>query len=337
MRLTKLLLICAGFSFISAPLLSKTLEDVQKRGYLQCGVSSGLPGFSFPAGDGKWNGLDVDICRAVAAAIFGDSTKVRFTPLSTKERFAALQSGEIEILSRNSTWTISREAGMGLEFTNIVFYDDQAFMVPKASGISSVKQLAGATICTNAGTTNELSAADYFNERNIQYHIITFEKANEVLAAYSSGRCDAYTTDRSGLYSQLLKLENPNDHKILDETIAKEPLGPAVRQDDIKWITLVRWVINGLVYAEEKDVTKSNVKAMLNNSPKSVQRLLGKEQNFGAMLGLKPDFMVNVISQLGNYGEIYDRNFGSKSRLHIPRGLNNLWKKGGLMYSPPFR
>ena len=337
MRQTKLICLFLGLTLFCNNLLAKTLEDVQKRGYLQCGVSQSLPGFSFPDKDGAWTGLDVDVCRAVATAIFGDATKVRFTPLSTKDRFTALQSGEIDILSRNSTKTFTREASMGMEFTNITYYDDQAFMVPKASGITSLKQFAGATICTNAGSTNEFSAADYFNENNLPHKMITFEKDIEVIAAYSSGRCNSYTSQRSGLYAQRLKLQAPNDHVILKESISSEPLGPAVRQDDIKWITLVRWVIYGLVYAEEKGITQDNLKSMLTSNKPDIRRLLGVEQSFGKMLGLKPDFMAVTLAKVGNYGEIFERNLGEKTKLKLPRGLNNLWNKGGIMYSPPFR
>jgi len=316
---------------------ARTLEQVRDRGYLVCGVSQSLPGFSFPNDDGQWSGLDVDICRAIAAAIFNDPTKVRFIPLSGKERFTALQSGEIDILSRNTTWTFTRDTQLGLEFTNITYYDGQGFLVNKRSGITSAKQLNGTTLCTNAGTTTELNAADYFRANDMQYKIISFEKDSEVVAAFGNGRCDAYTSDRSGLAAQRLKLRDPDSYIILPEVISKEPLGPLVRQDDPKWSDLVRWVVFGLVNAEEAGITQKNVKKMRKSEDPNVQRLLGIGHDLGKYIGVSQNFLVKVIESVGNYGEIYERNVGKDSLLKLPRDLNNLWTNGGLMYAPPYR
>lgn len=335
MRFTILLVLFANF-FLPNIVFAKTLEEVQKRGYLQCGVSQRLPGFSYPDDSGKWVGLDVDMCRAVAAAIFKDSSKVRFIPLSTTDRFTALQSGEIDILSRNTTWNFTRDASLGFEFTNVTFYDGQGFMVPKAAKINSIEQLNGATICANAGTTSEVNLADYFNAHNMKYKIITFQKDDEVVAAYGSGRCDVYSSDCSGLAAQRLKLAKPEDHIILKDVISKEPLAIAVRQDDAKWIDLVRWVVFGVISAEELGITQQNVTEMLKSTNPGVMRLLGLQQDLGKFLGLSADFMVPVLKQVGNYGEIFDRNIGANSKINIPRGLNSLWNNGGLMYSPPF-
>lgn len=329
------LLLC--FLVFSLPVNAKTLEAVQKRGYLQCGVSQSLPGFSYPADDGSWSGIDVDICRAVAAAIFNDPEKVRFIPLSSKERFTALQSGEIDILSRNTTWTFTRDAQLGFEFTNIVYYDGQGFLVNKRSGITSSKQLDGAILCTNAGTTTELNAADYFRANGMDYKIISFEKDTEIVTAFDSGRCDAYTGDQSALTAQRLKLANPDDYTILPEVISKEPLGPLVRQDDTLWIDLVRWVIFGLVNAEEANITQANVQTKTKSKDPAVQRLLGINQDLGKYTGLEANFLVAVIKAVGNYGEIFERNLGAGSPLNLPRGLNNLWNNGGIMYAPPYR
>lgn len=318
-------------------LWASTLEEIQQRGYLQCGVSQSLPGFSFPNDDGSWSGLDVDICKAVSVAIFGQKAKVQFTPLSAKERFTALQSGEIDLLSRNTTWTFMRDVALGMEFTNVTYYDGQGFMVPKALKVRSALELSGATLCTNTGTTTELNVADYFRSHNMQYRIVTFEKADEVVAAYNAGRCDAYTTDRSGLAAQRVKLSKPNDHIILPEIISKEPLGPSVRHNDNHWGDVVRWVIYGLLTAEEHNISTSNVIQKKEDKHPEIKRLLGSEGNLGEALKLKKDFMVDVILAVGNYGEIFERNVGPDSPLKLTRGLNNLWTRGGLMYAPPFR
>ena len=316
---------------------SPTLERVKKNGYLRCGVNEGLIGFASPDAKGNWTGFDVDFCRGLAAVIFNDPNKVRYTPTSAKVRFTVLQSGEVDLLSRNTTWTMSRDVQLGLEFIAVSYYDGQGFMVPKKLKVTGAKQLNGATVCTNTGTTTELNLADYFRANNLKYKIIAFEKNNEVLAAYDAGRCDAYTTDASGLYAEKLKLKNPNDHLILPEIISKEPLGPAVNHGDQQWADLVRWTLFALVNAEELGVTSKNVDQMLKSPNPEIRRLLGVEGAFGEGLGLTKDWVVRLVKRVGNYGEIFERNVGQRSQLKIKRGLNALWNKGGVMYAPPVR
>ena len=316
---------------------SPTLERVKKNGYLRCGVNEGLIGFANPDAKGNWTGFDVDFCRGLAAVILNDPNKVRFTPTSAKVRFTVLQSGEVDLLSRNTTWTMSRDVQLGLEFIAVTYYDGQGFMVPKKLNVTGAKQLNGATVCTNTGTTTELNLADYFRANNLKYKIIAFEKNNEVLAAYDAGRCDAYTTDASGLYAEKLKLKNPNDHLILPEIISKEPLGPAVNHGDQQWADLVRWTFFALVNAEELGVTSKNVDQMLKSPNPEIRRLLGVEGAFGEGLGLTKDWVVRLVKRVGNYGEIFERNVGQGSQLKIKRGLNALWNKGGVMYAPPVR
>ncbi|WP_223479279.1 amino acid ABC transporter substrate-binding protein [Oricola indica] len=314
-----------------------TLDDVKAKGFVQCGVSQGLPGFSNPDADGNWSGLDVDLCRGIAAAIFGDGDAVKFTPLSAKERFTALQSGEIDVLSRNTTWTMSRDTQLGLNFAGVNYYDGQGFMIRTSMEINSALELSGASICTNTGTTTELNVADYFRANNMDYELVAFEKADEVVAAYDAGRCDVYTTDASGLYAQRLKLTDPGEHKVLPEIISKEPLGPVVRQGDDQWFNIVKWVHIATVNAEELGITMDNVDEMMAGDNPSVKRLLGSEGEFGAAIGLDNDWAAKVIKAVGNYGEIFDRNVGPDTPLGIARGVNALWTKGGLMYGPPIR
>ncbi len=314
-----------------------TLEDVKAKGFVQCGVSQGLPGFSNPDSAGNWSGIDVDFCRAVASAIFDDANAVKFTPLSAKERFTALQSGEIDVLSRNSTWTMTRDSSLGLNFTGVNYYDGQGFMVRKALGVTSALELSGASICTNTGTTTELNVADYFRANDMPYEIVAFEKADEVVQAYDAGRCDVYTTDASGLYAQRLKLTNPGDHTVLPEIISKEPLGPVVRQGDDEWFNLNKWVHFAMVNAEELGVTQANVEEMKSSDNPSVKRLLGAEGAYGEMVGLPNDWVVRIVKHVGNYGEVFDRNVGPDTPLGIARGLNALWTNGGLQYAPPVR
>lgn len=316
---------------------SPTLEKVKKNGYLRCGVSEGLPGFGQPDNKGEWTGLDIDFCRAIASAIFNDPKKVRFTPTSAKVRFTALQAGDFDVLSRNTTWTISRDVQLGLEFIGVIYYDGQGFLVPKKLNVTSAKQLNGANVCTNTGTTTELNLADYFRANNLKYKVIAFEKNNEVVAAYDAGRCDAYTTDASGLYAERLKLKVPGDHIILPEIISKEPLGPAVNQGDPQWTDLVRWTLFALLNAEELGVTSKNVDQMLKSPNPEVRRLLGVEGAFGEPMGLTKDWVVRIVRKVGNYGEIFERNVGQGSPLKIKRGQNALWKNGGLQYAPPVR
>ena len=314
-----------------------TLDDVKAKGFVQCGVSQGLPGFSNPDADGNWSGLDVDLCRGIAAAIFGDGNAVKFTPLSAKERFTALQSGEVDVLSRNTTWTMSRDTQLGLNFAGVNYYDGQGFMVRTSMNINSALELSGASICTNTGTTTELNVADYFRANNMEYELVAFEKADEVVAAYDAGRCDVYTTDQSGLYAQRLKLTNPGEHKVLPEIISKEPLGPAVRQGDDQWFNIVKWVHYATINAEELGVTQANVAEMAAGDNPEVKRLLGTEGEFGTAIGLPNDWAAKVIAAVGNYGEIFDRNVGPDTPLAISRGVNALWSKGGLQYAPPIR
>ena len=316
---------------------SKTLKNTQKKGFVRCGVSQGLPGFSNADAAGNWTGVDVDVCRAVAAAVLGDANKVKFTPLSAKERFTALTSGEIDILSRNTTWTLSRDADIGLTFVGVNFYDGQGFMVRKDSGITSTSQFKnGISACTNIGTTTELNMRDFFNSKGISYEPVAFEKADEVVAAYDSGRCDTYTTDKSGLAAQRTKMTNPDDHVVLPETISKEPLGPVVRQGDAVWEDIVRWSLNVMIEAEEYGITSSNADMMKTSDNPQIKRLVGSEGELGAAFGLDNDWSLRIIKQVGNYGESYKRNIADTGILP-DRGPNQLWTKGGILYVPPAR
>ena len=314
-----------------------TLDDVKAKGFIQCGVNPGLPGFSNPDDKGNWTGIDVDVCRAVAAAVFGDATKVKFTPLSAKERFTALETGEIDMLSRNSTWTMSRDTSLGLNFTGITYYDGQGFMVRKSLGVTSALELSGASVCTQTGTTTELNIADFFRSNNMPYEIVAFEKNDEVVQAYDAGRCDVHSTDASGLHAERLKLTNPGDHVILPEIISKEPLGPVVRQGDDGWFNVVKWTLFAMINAGELGVTSKNVDEMKTSENPEIKRLLGTEGAFGEGIGLGNDWAYNIVKMVGNYGEIFDANVGPETPLGISRGLNALWKNGGLQYAPPIR
>jgi general L-amino acid transport system substrate-binding protein len=318
-----------------------TLDDVKAKGFIQCGVNVGLAGFSAPDDAGNWTGFDVDYCRAIAGAIFGDGTKVKFTPLSAKERFTALQSGEIDILSRNTTWTLNRDTALGLNFFGANYYDGQGFMInsKKITGVNSALQLSGASVCVQTGTTTELNLADYFKANKMEYNPVVFEKNEEVNAAYDSGRCDVLTTDQSGLYATRLALASPADHVVLPEIISKEPLGPAVRQGDDQWADIVKWVHYGLLTAEELGITQANVTEMMASTNPEILRVLGKEADtkLGTDMGLDNDWLAKAIKVTGNYGEIFERNVGQGSPLKIARGLNALWSKGGLQYAPPIR
>ena len=314
-----------------------TLDDVKTKGFVQCGANPSLIGFGIPDEQNNWTGFDVDFCRALAAAIFNDPTKVKFTPLSAKERFTALQSGEVDILSRNTTWTMSRDTSLGLKFAGVTYYDGQGFMVKKSLGVDSALKLNGASVCTQTGTTTELNLADYFKANNMTYQVVAFEKNEEVLKAYQDGRCDAYTTDQSGLYAERLKLSNPDDHIILPEIISKEPLGPAVRQGDDAWFNVVKWTYYALVNAEDLGITQKNVEEMKSSTNPEIVRFMGKEGDFGTGIGLTNDWAAQVIKAVGNYGEVFERNLGESSKLKIARGKNALWTKGGLQYAPPIR
>lgn len=323
--------------FISNNLLAETLFRVQERGYLKCGVSHGLPGFSTFNPDGTWSGIDIDICRAVSAAIFLDDKHVRFIPLSTEKRFAALQAGSVDLLARETTWTLSRDATLDLVFTNIFFYDGQGFMVKKSSSIRNIEELNNIVLCCDAGTTTELNAKDFFAANNLKYKIMTFNSSAQSLAAYEAGVCDVYSDDKTALATRRLKLLNPTEHIILSETISKEPLSAVVRHDDPQWENIVRWVIFGLMNAEEAAITKKNVDTMLKSNSPNIQRLLGVKDNLGHHLGLSADFLYYAIKIIGNYGEIFDRNLGTKSKLNLSRAQNKLWTDGGLIYGAPFR
>jgi general L-amino acid transport system substrate-binding protein len=314
-----------------------TLESVQGRGKLLCGVNTGLPGFSSVDQNGKWTGLDVDFCRAVAAATLGDADKVELKPLTAKERFTALQSGEIDLLSRNTTWTLSRDAAQGLSFTGVIYYDGQGFMVSKSLGVKSARELDGAAVCILAGTTTELNLADYFRTHDMKYEPVVFDTADQTSRGFETGRCDVLTSDQSQLYGLRIKLAEPDKAAVLPEVISKEPLGPAVRQGDDAWFNIVRWTLFALINAEELGVTADNVDAMKSSSNPEVRRLLGVEGSADSGLGLAPDWVAGVIKQVGNYGEIFQRNVGADSPLQIERGLNALWTDGGLQYAPPFR
>ncbi|GGC71236.1 amino acid ABC transporter substrate-binding protein [Chelatococcus reniformis] len=314
-----------------------TLDQVKQRGQVVCGSNPSLAGFGVPDDKGQWVGFDVDYCRAVAAAIFNDPTKVKFVPLSAKDRFTALQTGEIDLLVRNSTWTMSRDTALGVSFTATNFYDGQAFMVRKKLGVSSALELNGATVCVQQGTTTELNLADFFRSNKMKYEIVSFATNAETVRAYDSGRCDAFTTDTSALYAERLRLTNPDEHVILPEIISKEPFAPVVRKGDEQWFDLVRWVGFALVGAEELGVAQTNVDEMTKSESPEIRRLLGVESKFGEGIGLGNDWVVRIIKAVGNYGEIFDRNLGDGSRLKIKRGMNALWSKGGVQYSPPIR
>lgn len=315
----------------------QTLQLVLQRGYLICGVSQGLPGFSTVDDKGNWQGMDVDFCRALAAGVLGDAAKVKYIPLSAEERFTALQSGEVDLLARNTTWTFERDTALGLNFIGVLYYDHQGLMVHKSSGIKTIKDLNGAIICTNRGTTTELNIADYFQTHHLKYEIITFAKTDETLEAYEMGRCDVYSTDASGLAAQRLKLANKDDHIILPDEVSKEPLGPLVRQGDDQWSNITKWTLFAMINAEEMKITSQNVEQKLKETDIVIQKFLGKEGDFGEDIGLKKDWVYQIIRQVGNYGEVFERNLGKASPLQIDRGLNALWNQGGILYAPPFR
>ena len=314
-----------------------TLSDVKAKGYIQCGVTGGVAGFSAPDANNVWAGLEVDFCRAVAAAVFNNADSVRYTPLTSQERFAALSAGEIDILSRTTTWTMSRDTDLGISFVGTMYYDGQGFMVRKADGIESALDLSGAAICIESGTTTELNAADYFAANNLEFNTVVFVDQDEVVKAYEDGRCDVYTTDASALAAERSKFAVPDDHIILPEIISKEPLGPVVRQGDDLWFKINRWAYYALLEAEELGVTSANVDEMLGSDNPAVKRLLGVEGDFGAPIGLTKDWAYQIIKLVGNYGEAFDRNVGPSTDIGLERGLNALWTNGGLQYAPPIR
>lgn len=324
--------------FLSWGLMAEsTLKTVQSRGQLICGVSQGLPGFSVPDSKGQWSGMDVDICRAIAAAVLGDSEKVKYVSLSAQSRFTALQSGEIDILSRNSTYTLTRDSSLGLNFAPVVFYDGQGFMVRKSSKIKSAKELNGATICTQQGTTTELNLSDYFRAKKMKFKPVVFESNDETVQTFMKGRCDAYTTDTSGLAAERTKAPKPDDYIILPEVISKEPLAPAVRHGDDQWLDIVTWIFYSLIEAEELEMTSKNIDQMKSDKDPRIKRFLGTSEGNGKALGLKEDWAYNAVKQVGNYGEIFERHVGKSSPLKLERGQNALWTNGGLHYAPPLR
>jgi len=331
----------AALVFAASAASATTLDDVKAKGFLQCGVNTGLAGFASPNDKGEWSGFDVDYCRAVAAAVFGDGTKVKFTPTTAKERFTALQSGEIDVLIRNSTQTLSRDTALGFAFSGVNYYDGQGFMInaKKLPGVNSALQLSGASVCVQSGTTTELNLADYFKANKMEYNPVVFEKLEEVNAAYDSGRCDVYTTDQSGLYAIRLTLAAPDDHVVLPEIISKEPLGPMVRQGDEQWGDIVKWTHYALLIAEEQGITQANIDEMKASDNPEIKRILGQEADtkLGTDLGVSNDWVYNIVKAVGNYGEIFDRNIGAGSPLKIARGVNALWTKGGLQYALPIR
>jgi general L-amino acid transport system substrate-binding protein len=316
---------------------SGLLAQVKSRGELVCGVTAGLAGFALPDREGTWTGLDVDLCRAVAAAIFDDPAKVRFVPLESKERFVSLQSGAIDLLSCTSTWTMTRDTVFGLNFAGINYYGGEGFMVRRGLGISSARQLGGASVCVQQGTTTEMNVADFFRHGRLKYEIVAFATADETVDAYKSGRCDAYASDRAGLAIQRLKLADAADHIVLPETISNEPLGPAVRHGDDTWFDIVKWTHNAMLNAEELGVGKANVGEMSKSDSPAIRRLLGVEGQLGEGLGLSHDWAYRIIRHVGNYGESFERNLGAASPLQLARGRNALWTKGGLHYAPPMR
>ncbi len=312
-----------------------TLDAVKSKGYVQCGVNTGLAGFSAPDSRGAWKGIDVDACRAVAAAVFGDATKVRYTPLTAQQRFTALQSGEVDVLLRNTTWTITRDTSLGLNFVGVNYYDGQGFMVPKKLNVKSARQLNGATICVQPGTTTELNLADYFRASGMNFKPVVIEKLEEVTNAYFSGRCDVFTTDVSGLVStRSSRAPNPADHVILPEVISKEPLGPVVRHGDDRWFDVVKWTLFAMLEGEELGLTSKNIDQHVSSTNPAIQRFVGASGDIGKMLALDNRWAYNIVKQVGNYGESFAANL---TPLGFDRGINNLWTKGGLMYAPPVR
>jgi general L-amino acid transport system substrate-binding protein len=338
MKLTKVLLAAAAATAMAGTASAGTVDDLRAKGFLQCGVSTGVAGFAFTDDKGDWQGFDPAVCQAVAAALFGDSKKVKYTPTTGKTRFEALKSGEIDMLARNTTWTYSRDVDLKLTFVGVNYYDGQGFMAPKALGVASAKELDGASVCIQTGTTTELNLADFFRSNNISYEPVPIETNAEGRQNYQAGRCDVYTTDASGLAATRSTFEDPSAHAILPEIISKEPLGPLVRHGDDQWADTVRWVLNAMIIAEELGITSKNVAdlAKSSNIPE-VSRLLGTEGKYGEMLGLPADWAVKVIQQVGNYGEVYDRFIGPATLIGLERGLNAQWTDGGILYAPPYR
>jgi len=336
-KLLAVLTVPALAAMTAAPVAAQTLAAVKNRGTLVCGVGPGVVGFSAPSSSGRWSGFDVDFCRAVAAAIFDDADKVTFVPLSAGDRFRALQAGEIDVLSRNSTWTMGREVELGLTFAAVTFYDGQGFMVRRARKVETALELGGSRVCAQSGTTTALNLADYFAASGMAYEAVLTASADETAKAYDAGQCDTMTSDASALHSERLKLAKPDDHVILPDVISKEPLGPVVRQGDAQWFNIVKWTHYAMLNAEELGVSSKTIDDALKSQKPDVRRLVGIEGGFGEKMGLTNDWVVRVIRRVGNYAEVYERNVGVKTRLGIPRGINQLWTAGGIQYAPPIR
>jgi general L-amino acid transport system substrate-binding protein len=332
-----ILLACAVGLGLSVPAAAQTLNTVKARGTLNCGANGTLAGFGLPDAQGNWTGIDVEFCRALAAAIFNDPNKVKFVALTAKDRFTALQSGEVDVLARNTTWTSSRDTANGMNFTGINYYDGQQFIVRKSLKLNSALELSDAAVCVQQGTTTELNLADYFRANKMKLKTVAFATADDSIRAYDTGRCDAYTSDSSALAGERLRLANPDDHVILPERISKEPLGPAVRHGDDQWFDIVKWTHFAMVGAEELGLTKANVDDGVKSENPDIRRLLGSEGKHGEALGLTNDWAYRIIKHIGNYGEVFERTVGQNSRLKIQRGINALWTKGGLQYAPPIR
>ncbi len=315
----------------------QSFDNIKKKGFVQCGVSTGIPGFSIADSKGQWQGLDVDVCKAVAAAVFGDASKHKMSPLTPQQRFTALQSGEVDVLTRNTTQTLTRDTTLGLLGAGVNYYDSQGVMVRKDLGVKSAKELGGATVCVQPGTTTELNLADWFRANKLEFKPVVIEKYDEIVRAFQAGRCDAFTTDKSQLAGTRTSLDKPDNYVILPEDFSKEPLGPMVRQGDEQWFNVVRWVLFAMIEAEEYGITSKNVDEMLKSTNPNVQRILGVTPGMGKNLGLGEKWAYNLIKQVGNYGESFDRNVGAGSALKLPRGLNEQWRKGGIMYAWPIR
>ncbi len=338
MKKTIFLGAAVGAGLAASVAAAATLDEVKQRGNLNCGVSTGLTGFSSPNAQGEWEGFDVAVCRAVAAAVLDDPSAVEFVPTTGQTRFTALASGEVDMLARNTTWTFSRDTDLKFDFAGVNYYDGQGFMVPKALGVTSAKDLDGATVCIQTGTTTELNLADYFRSNNMDYEPVPIETNAEAQQQYLAGACDVYTTDRSGLAATRATFENPSDHVILPETISKEPLGPLVRHGDNEWGDVVRWTLNALIAAEEYGVTSANVDELAQGTEDpEINRLLGTEGDLGGMMGLDKEWAQRAIKAGGNYGEIFERHIGESTPIGLARGLNAQWENGGLLYAPPFR
>jgi general L-amino acid transport system substrate-binding protein len=331
-------LFAAAVAFVVAGTAgAATLDTVKQRGTLNCGANGQLAGFGLPDAQGSWTGFDVDLCRAIAAAIFNDAAKVKFVALTARDRFTALQTGDVDVLVRNTTWTLSRDTQLGLNATGINYYDGQGFIIRKSLKVNSALELNDAAICVQQGTTTELNLADYFRANRMRLKTVTFATLDEAVKAYETSRCDAFTTDASGLYSVRLKLAKADDHVVLPEIISKEPLGPFVRHGDDQWFDIIKWVHFAMINAEEFNINKANVDEQLKSDNPEIKRLLGGENNFGEQLGLTKDWVYRIVKLVGNYGEVFERNIGQGSQLKITRGLNALWNKGGVQYAPPIR